>query len=308
MPVMLVPQFNEKEAFHRLEDEQFASSDVLGFRTASRMLLTLLLLRTTAIERLYGLATTAAIHSLVLEVLALVASRYPARYAPHRRWLITLAIAHLSATIHLLTINGGMNIFALAGGRPHHLLFWFCIGNGAFYTALCSVHSRLSVSWSWWALPALALLPVLRSGSLCALLMRAPGAELALARLFRVLEMLHRVPLPPLAQLSVRDLPPALQCRVINAWSAVMVGAAVPLAIQAFWELARWQEYQQRRAAAALAAANVGDPAAAALAAVELKEDDGEPWHSLVPTGHCMPVEVLLFSSLVWSIAALVLT
>ena len=50
-----------------------------------------------------GLAAMAGLHSLVLEVLALVASRYPARYAPHRRWLITLAIAHLAATIHLLS-------------------------------------------------------------------------------------------------------------------------------------------------------------------------------------------------------------
>lgn len=31
-------------------------------------------------------------------------------------------------------MRGGMNIFALAASRPHHLLFWFCIGNGAFYT------------------------------------------------------------------------------------------------------------------------------------------------------------------------------
>ena len=50
-----------------------------------------------------GLAATAALHSLVLEVLAFVASRYPGLYAPRRRWLITLAIAHLSATIHLLS-------------------------------------------------------------------------------------------------------------------------------------------------------------------------------------------------------------
>lgn len=50
-----------------------------------------------------GLAAAAALHSLVLEVLAFVASRYPALYAPRRRWLITLAIAHLSATIHLLS-------------------------------------------------------------------------------------------------------------------------------------------------------------------------------------------------------------
>lgn len=67
------------------------------------MLLLLLLLRTTLVERLYSLAAVAALHSLGLEVLALVALRCPARYAPHRHGLISLAIAHLSATIHLLS-------------------------------------------------------------------------------------------------------------------------------------------------------------------------------------------------------------
>ena len=66
--------------------------------------------------------------------------------------------------------------------RPLNLLPW---------TALCSVHSRLSVSWSWWALPALAVLPVLRGGTLCDVLMRTPGAELALGRLYHVLDMLQ---------------------------------------------------------------------------------------------------------------------
>ncbi|KAI7841711.1 hypothetical protein COHA_004578 [Chlorella ohadii] len=103
MPQFVATPFDEKEAFQRLENERFAGSDVLGFRTASRMLLLLLLLRTSAVEGLHGLAATAALHSLVLEVLAFVASRYPGLYAPRRRWLITLAIAHLSATIHLLS-------------------------------------------------------------------------------------------------------------------------------------------------------------------------------------------------------------
>ena len=107
--------------------------------------------------------------------------------------------------------------------------------------------------------------------------------------------------MPPLAQLGAISLPPASQCYIINAWSAVMGGAAVPLAIQAFWELARWRAYHQQRATAALAAAGTGGPAAAALAVAE--DEDGEPWHSLVPTGHCLPVEMLLLSSLVWCLA-----
>lgn len=53
------------------------------------------------------------------------------------------------------------------------------------------MHSRLSVSWSCWALPTLALLSVLRGGAQCALLMRTPGAELALARLYSALELLQ---------------------------------------------------------------------------------------------------------------------
>lgn len=112
-----------------------------------------------------------------------------------------------------------------------------------------------------------------------------------------------RIPMPPLAQLGAVSLPPATQCYVINAWSAVVVGAAVPLATQAWWELARWRAYHQQRAAAALAAAGAGDLAAAASAAAE--EEEGEAWHSLVPTGHCLPVEMLLFSSLVWCLATL---
>lgn len=31
-------------------------------------------------------------------------------------------------------MRGGMNIFALAGSKPAHLLFYICVGNGAFYT------------------------------------------------------------------------------------------------------------------------------------------------------------------------------
>ncbi len=67
-------------------------------------------------------------------------------------------------------------------GCPLILLSW---------TALCSVHSRLSVSWSWWALPALAALSVLRGGALCDVLLRAPGAELVLGRLYHVLDLLQ---------------------------------------------------------------------------------------------------------------------
>lgn len=59
----------------------------------------------------------AGVHVLVLEVLALFASRSPARYALHRRWLITLAIAHLSATIHLLSECRGVGLCPLGCGR-----------------------------------------------------------------------------------------------------------------------------------------------------------------------------------------------
>ncbi len=111
-----------------------------------------------------------------------------------------------------------------------------------------------------------------------------------------------RIPMPPLAQLGVSDLQPASQCYIINAWSAVVVGAAAPLAIQAWWELARWQAYQQQRVAAALAATGAGDPTAALSAA---EEEEGEAWHSLLPSGHRLPVEMLLFSSLVWCLATL---
>lgn len=113
--------------------------------------------------------------------------------------------------------------------------------------------------------------------------------------------------MPPLAQLGVSDLPPTGQCRVVNAWSAVMVGAVVPLLVQASWEVARWRVHQQQRAAAALAAATAQDPTAAARAVAEVEEEEGEPWHSLVPTGSCLPVEMLLLSSLVWCWATLLL-
>ncbi|PRW57079.1 cdp-diacylglycerol--inositol 3-phosphatidyltransferase [Chlorella sorokiniana] len=276
------------------------------------MLLLLLALRTVAVERLYGLAAMAALHSLVLEALALLASRCPARYVPQRRWIITLAIAHLSATIHLLSMRGGMNIFALASSSPIHLLFWMCIGNGAFYTALYAVHSQLSVSWSWRALPALAVLPMLRGGALCVLLLRAPGAELALRRLFHLLELLHCIPILPLAQLSASNLPPASQCRAINAWAALMIGAAVPLAIQAVWELARWRAFQQQRAAAAAAAAaaragtSAEHRAGAVGATAEDEQQEGaEFWHAPVSAGHRLPVILVLCSSLVWCLAVL---
>lgn len=119
--------------------------------------------------------------------------------------------------------------------------------------------------------------------------------------------MRSRAPMPPLAQLSVSDLPPTGQCRVNNAWSAVMVGAVVPLLVQASWEVARWRVHQQQRAAAAVAAAAARDSAAAARAVAEVDEEEGEPWHSLVPTGSCLPVEMLLLSSLVWCWATLLL-
>lgn len=115
------------------------------------------------------------------------------------------------------------------------------------------------------------------------------------------------MPLPPLAQLTVSALPPASQCRVVNAWSAVMLGAAVPLAVQGFWELARWRAYQQQRVAAAIAATGGTDPAAAARATEAVEEEEGEFWHGMVSTGHRLPAEMLLCSSLVWCLATLAL-
>ena len=56
--------------------------------------------------------------------------------------------------------------------------------------ALYSVVSRVSVSWSLRALPALAALALLRSGQLCGVLARAPDAGPALERLFHSLSLL----------------------------------------------------------------------------------------------------------------------
>lgn len=120
----------------RLDDEQFTASDVQALRTTSRMVLLLLLLRTCMIEHKFGtlpldpavqrrplphspsapkrpavpvtrcpagLAAAASLLSALLEATALVACRQPALYTRHRRWIMTLILAHLSLTIHLLS-------------------------------------------------------------------------------------------------------------------------------------------------------------------------------------------------------------
>ena len=56
------------------------------------------------------------------------------RFPPQRTCMPCIAHKSAGASPPPAAMRGGMNIFALAAGRPHHLLFWFCIGNGAFYT------------------------------------------------------------------------------------------------------------------------------------------------------------------------------
>ncbi|PRW33115.1 hypothetical protein C2E21_7843 [Chlorella sorokiniana] len=301
---------SEKEAFRRLEAKRFTASDVPGCRIASRMLLLLLLLRTTIIEHLYGLAAIGVLQCAVLESLALLACHHPRWYARHRHWLLTLGLAQLSLTIHLLTIRGGMNIFALAGGSPALLLFWLSVGNSSLYTAICSMNSHLRVAWSCWALPALGLLAVRRSDQLCTQLARAPGTSEALDQLYCMLALLHGLPMPLLAHLSLHVLPESRKCHAVNTWTTFMLGVVVPLLIQAYWEKARWRAYWQqhwRQQAAAAAEPAGGNPAAAALAAAATEEEapSGEAWHALMSSGQRWPIELLLCSSLVWCLSIL---
>lgn len=104
--------------------------------------------------------------------------------------------------------------------------------------------------------------------------------------------------LPPLAAHDLLVLPAPQQCRVVNAWAVLMMGAVVPLAVQAKWELARWRVFRQRHRG--------GQAAAAAAAAVAEEEEGGEAWHQIVPSGLHWPLEALLCSTLVWCIAHLI--
>jgi hypothetical protein len=75
------------------------------------------------------------------------------------------------------------------GGSPLLLLVLLQVCNPVLWTLLYSLHSRLVVRWSCLGLPALALLPLWRSGRVCGRLLQAPGALQPLARLLALVSL-----------------------------------------------------------------------------------------------------------------------
>ena len=74
-------------------------------------------------------------------------------------------------------------------GSPLLLLALLQICNSALWLLLYSLHSRLLVQWCCVCLPALAVLPLWRSGHVCQALLRTPGTLPALERLHRLLAL-----------------------------------------------------------------------------------------------------------------------
>lgn len=65
------------------------------------------------------------------------------------------------------------------------------MANASLYLALYFLHAQLSVPWSLAALPALAVVPILRCGATCSRLLQVPTAVAPLQQLFSGLALLQ---------------------------------------------------------------------------------------------------------------------
>lgn len=130
-------------------------------------------------------------HSLLAELLALLAAWRPIWYARRRHGLFTAATAHVTGVTLCLAMQGDLNIYSLHRGSALLLLFVMLVGNACLYQAIYFLHAQLSLAWSSVALPALAAAPMLASGATCSRLLEVPSALDPLQRAYSGLTLLQ---------------------------------------------------------------------------------------------------------------------